>query len=58
MYKECFNTYINLLLNNSFLKMIILLKSAVDELDIIDVDGAFELIKSAFDNEQLDLDTS
>jgi mutator protein MutT len=55
--KQYFNTEIKPLIEQFFQENDHLLKSAVDELDIIDVDGSFELIKSAFDNEQLDVDT-
>jgi hypothetical protein len=52
-----FETHIKPLIEQFFQENDHLMKSAVDDLDIIEVDGAFELIKSAFDNEQIDLDT-
>jgi 8-oxo-dGTP pyrophosphatase MutT (NUDIX family) len=55
--KDTFNGYIKPLIEQFLSENDHLLKSAVDELDIIDVDGAFELIKSAFNQDQIDLNT-
>lgn len=55
--KQNFDTHIKPLIEQFLQENDHLLKSAVDEIEIYDVDGAFELIKSAFNNEQMDVDT-
>jgi hypothetical protein len=55
--KEKFNTLVKPIIEQFLSENDHLLKSAYSELDIIDINNGFELIKSAFNSEQIDLPT-